>query len=161
MPPSPKPQPREKTKRTFSKSERTELEAKLDTIVSEIVRQRDGHQCVLCWSIYNPTNGHIIPRAKMGTRWDLANCHCQCADCNSAHNHDDSRYVTWFKREFGAKMWDELNRRKDKEWSVIELRELLSRYQDLQERLGSLGLYDRSMLIAIGAYGQLKGKGQE
>jgi len=155
MPAAPKPQKRVKTKRTFTKSERTELEAKLDTIVSEIVRQRDGHQCVLCWSRSEPTNGHIIPRAKMGTRWDLLNCHCQCAECNAAHNFDDTRYITWFKQNFGAKAWEELNRRKDREWSVTELRELLECYQDLQERLGRLGMYDRTMLIAQGAYGKV------
>ena len=155
----PKPVKEKRKKKKRPKSERQIIKAKLDAIVPQITKQRDGWQCVTCGDRSRPTNGHVIPCSVYGVRWDLANQHCQCAPENFIHRTKPHIYISWFIKEFGLDMWNELNRRAgsrlEKDWSVIEMRELLERYEDLLERMQTLGVYDRSMLIAMGAYGQL------
>ena len=75
------------------------------------------------------------------------------------HRHKPHLYISWFCKEFGYDAWMELTKRaedkREKDWTVIEMRELLADYEDLYGRMQTLGVYDRSMLIAMGAYGQL------
>ena len=154
----PKPVKEKRKKKKRPKSERQVLKQRLDEIVPSITKQRDGWQCVQCGDRQHPTNGHVIVRGVYGTRWDLLNQHCQCATCNMKHQHKPHLYISWFCKEFGYDMWEELNRRaedkREPDWTVVEMRELLADYEDLYGRMQTLGVYDKSMLIAFGAYGQ-------
>ncbi len=74
----------------------------LDTLVSLIVRKRDG-RCVVCGSTDNPQAGHFIGRRHYAVRWDLTNVHQQCAGCNIAHNSNPVPYTLFIQHEYGVK----------------------------------------------------------
>src|SRR5438045_3702306 len=86
---------------------RAKLKKKLDTLVSLIVRKRDG-KCVMCGSDQRLQCGHVFSRVHLSTRWDLENCHTQCASCNYKHELDAWPYYRWFISKFGQKRFDDL-----------------------------------------------------
>lgn len=134
----------------------------LDKLCSDIVRRRDGFQCVLCGSRQNPQNGHVLVRGKWGTRWALDNQFCQCDSCNIRHGKAQQAhyYYNWYMSRFGVAKWEELCKRAEsrpgiagKDWAITELRALLEHYEDLYDRLCSMAVHDEAMLKEIGLYG--------
>lgn len=74
---------------------------RLDKLVSKIVRLRDP-ACVTCGSTQDAQCGHFVGRMFIATRWDLSNCHRQCAGCNMLHESDPVPYTLFIQREFGS-----------------------------------------------------------
>ena len=74
---------------------------RLDSLVSKIVRLRDP-ACVVCGSTADAQCGHFVGRMFINTRWDLTNCHRQCAGCNMAHESDPVPYTLFIQRRYGA-----------------------------------------------------------
>lgn len=69
------------------KPSRKTLVRKLDKIVGDIVKLRDG-KCIVCNTTKNLTSGHLFSRVAYSTRWDLDNCYAQCLSCNFRHESD-------------------------------------------------------------------------
>ena len=110
------------------KSTRKKLIQKLDTIVSLIVRARDGH-CVTptdkCTKVLQCS--HLIKRGKLPTRFDLANCNCQCSYHNYLHNNYPEIYTEWWLNRYGQEAYNELIKTSQQLWkpSIAELESLL------------------------------------
>lgn len=122
------------------KTDRQKIIAKLDSEVSEYIRERDG-QCVICGKKEGLTNGHLFSRGHYSLRWDVrpdGNCHCQCCGCNMSHEFDPYPFQKWYRDKFGTKRFDELYR----EWNVVthfkqfHLEEMYERIKE-HRRLGS------------------------
>lgn len=112
------------------KPSRKSLRAKLDKLVSEIVRLRDG-KCVLCGSTFHLQCGHLFTRTNLSTRWDLGNCFAQCAGCNIRHEHDPWPFYKWYIGRYGQEAFDKLYEKHKtitplKDYQLIELYEQLS-----------------------------------
>jgi hypothetical protein len=155
MKPYPKPI---KIKRRRPKSERRQLVQKLDDVTKLIVKTRDGWQCVQCGSRSLIGWGHVIPRGNYSVRWDLDNLNAQCNSCNLQHNHFPNLYIGWYIKRFGLERWNRLNekaihRRMSKDWTVIELRDLLEKREKLLEIIQHLSLYDEKIKWKLGLYG--------
>ena len=114
-------------------TDRKRIVSKLDVIVSKIVRLRDKH-CVICGTTENLTNGHLFSRVNYSTRWNLLNCHCQCAGCNCRHEYDWEPYRKWFVREFGQAEYDELYHI-HKQVTHFKTYELEEMYEELKNQL--------------------------
>jgi hypothetical protein len=80
------------------------LKRKADSLFSKFIINRDK-KCVLCNSTYNLTNGHLIKRGNMSTRYDEINCHCLCSKCNfkdwKVRSYHDV-YIAWFIKSYGT-----------------------------------------------------------
>jgi len=150
----PKPTREKRGKRKQPKSERRQLEAKLDTLTSLIVRWRD-ECCVICGKIEFLDCGHLIKRGKRAIRWNLKNTNGQCRGCNFKHNHYPEVYTLWFILTYGQDEYDKLVRLSERgiEITVPELRALLERYQALWDNRPSV--YDRAELVRLGYYGDI------
>ena len=83
---------------------------RLDRLVSSIVRTRDG-RCVTCGTTESPQCGHFVGRMFINTRWDLTNCHQQCAGCNMLHESDPVPYGLFIDARYGRGYPEELSRR--------------------------------------------------
>lgn len=103
MRPVPKPVRALKTKKRKKVNSRTMLERRADTLVREIVLDRDGY-CVCPAPKKGHTDilqcGHIITRGKESVKWDLYNTNAQCSGCNGRHRHYSEIYINWFVQEF-------------------------------------------------------------
>lgn len=115
-------------KRVKQVSERKRWERRLDDIVREIVKERDGF-CVIRVSkevfsddgeMLIPAShtdvmqcGHLITRAKKSVRWDLVNCSVQCSSCNIKHEFYPEIYTSWFLDRFGQDEYKRLCRDAD------------------------------------------------
>ena len=90
-------------------SKRKKLINKLDTIVSLIVRARDG-RCVTptdkCTKVLQCS--HLIKRGKLSTRFSLNNCHCQCSYHNFLHNNYPEIYTEWWLNKYGQEEYNKL-----------------------------------------------------
>lgn len=99
---------------------RKTLVKKLDKIVGDIVKLRDG-KCVTCpiwraqprrrqWegsSILEP--GHLFSRVAYSTRWKLNNVFCQCRNCNMMHESDPFALTKYFIDKFGREEYEYLH----------------------------------------------------
>ena len=118
---------------------RQKIITKLDRIVSEIIRARDGNKCVMCNGKKKLGCGHVFSRRNNSLRWDIredGNCHAQCWKHNYLHSTRDSYpYYHWYSNKFGVKRLDKLH----KEWltikkfSIPDLRELYARCQNFRD----------------------------
>jgi Bacteriophage Lambda NinG protein len=81
---------------------------RLDSLVSKIVRLRDPH-CVTCGSLSNAQCGHYISRVFVNVRWNLQNCHRQCAACNVSHEQDSVPYTLVMQGKYGPEILLELS----------------------------------------------------
>lgn len=109
-----------------TKSNRKKLIQKLDTVVSLIVRARDG-KCVICGSTQRLQCSHLIKRGRLATRFDLDNCSCNCASCNWRHNSYPEYYTEWFLEHKGNELYSKLIEQSQQLWkpSNAELESLL------------------------------------
>jgi hypothetical protein len=92
-----------------SKSERSKLEARCDEAFNAFIRFRDK-MCMQCGATEELTCGHLIPKARMNTRWNEDNAFGQCATHNANHVYDPQVYQAWFIERFGLKAWEELQK---------------------------------------------------
>jgi 5-methylcytosine-specific restriction endonuclease McrA len=84
------------------------LVRKLDKLVGDIVKQRDGI-CTTCGSHSDLQPGHLFSRVAYSTRWDLMNVYCQCRSCNLRHEYDPYPLTNYFIEIWGRKKLDELH----------------------------------------------------
>lgn len=98
-----KPKPVKQAKRAKKRntSERKKLIKQLDQAVRDVVFKYDPHYCVTCGKTERLQLGHLITRARYGVRWDLMNCHIQCAGCNYRHEFQPEIYTRWFIQKYG------------------------------------------------------------
>lgn len=107
------------------KSDRKKIVAKLDQLVSEIVRKRDG-KCVICGTTERLQAGHLFSRVAYSIRWDLNNVFAQCSGCNLRHEHDSFPFHDWFIREYSLEDFRILHAlwKHPKKWTQAELEAL-------------------------------------
>src|SRR3990167_503815 len=105
----------------MKKPKRKSLITKLDNLVSQIVRIRDGQKCVICGSTEKLGNSHLFSRKNFSLRWDIrpsGNCHTNCWSCNFKHSSRDSYpYFNWYITKFGKSRFDDLH----KEWVGVTI----------------------------------------
>lgn len=112
------------------------LEARLDELVSQIVRLR-GAGCVTCPARTNLTCSHLFSRYFRPTRFDIepgGNCLVQCFSCNEAHNNNKKPLTDYYIRRFGKPAYEVLERRamsNDK----MSYEDLFNKWQEYQEIL--------------------------
>jgi hypothetical protein len=107
---------------------------KADAVFSRYIRQRDGGQCFTCtyrneWKKLQ--NGHFCPRQHMATRFDERNNNAQCFACNMFYGGRPDAYAVRLEAKYGVGIVKELHdlARTTKQWTVAELKELITKYQ--------------------------------
>lgn len=118
---------------------RQRLEKRADTLVREIVLDRDGY-CVCPAPIKGHSNvfqcGHLISRGRESLKWCLFNCSVQCSGCNARHEHYPEIYTAWFIRTFGTEMYLSLEQESYivRKLSIDELEYLISQLDSIHRR---------------------------
>ena len=123
--------PKPKRRKT---TERKRLIKRLDDVTREIVLRR-GSSCVTCGSSTRLQCGHLITRARYGTRWDLMNCHIQCAGCNLRHEYQPEIYTRWFLNTYGEQEYQNLCNRAESrgKFTIDELETILMELEAMNE----------------------------
>ena len=122
----------------------TSLRDTCDKLFSLAIRIRDkrknGGMCIVCNRRLIQTCYHIIPRDRMGIRWNPMNAVGSCKGCNLDERYSrggkrDHVQIIWIPR-FGQAYIDNLLEleKKHVKWSVDELAELRN---GLREQLGA------------------------
>lgn len=134
---SKKEQLRKKPTKKVKKVTRKALVKKLDTLVSIIVRKRDG-KCVQCGSLEQPTCGHVFSRSHYSTRWDLENCHQQCYPENYKYKFSDTiGYYLAVRKIIGEERMNALYERWKtiRKWTDKDLQNLYEELKQVNDRL--------------------------
>lgn len=86
------------------------LVKKADLVFSLWVRKRDGFKCVLASEkCKGPIQcGHLIKRGKKAVRWDEVNCNALCSYHNYLDNMEPQHYLSWWLRNYGATLYQDL-----------------------------------------------------
>ena len=125
-------------KKTIS---RKKLVAKLDTVFSQYIRQRDSVDglCTCCTcGIKKPIKqmqcGHFITRSKYATRWDEDNCAAQCVGCNMFKQGEQYKFSIFIDRKFYAGKAEEILHASNKtaKYSNAELIDMSNHYKQKQ-----------------------------
>jgi len=103
----------------MAKTERQKAIQKLDGEFSRFVRMSaaDDNGYVFCVTCRAPHHwkdvdcGHFIPRARMATRWDEANCAPQCKRCNYHRHGEPDLFRAALVRAYGKGAVEELERK--------------------------------------------------
>lgn len=106
----PKPTKRIKKKKAIRRVRKTplaRLKREADKLMSQFIIARDK-KCVICGSIKQLNNGHLISRRCNSVRWDDINCNCQCYPCNFLHTHRPEKYTAWFLDWYGKSVYKDL-----------------------------------------------------
>ena len=149
------------------KTEKQLLEMAVEVLIKKIIWWLWGGECVLkemdganCWGV--STLGHVIARQYSAfLKWSLSNNAVQCQGHNGIHEHGDPIYFIWYEKEFGRKaleMLRETGKQKSKEkveLSVLELRDLLTHLNELNDDTHAHGMDTRSELVAAGYFGNI------
>lgn len=121
------------------------LQKELDSVFSVYIRLRDANEngyckCITCgimidWRIIH--NGHYIPRKHIATRYDIRNCHSQCAFCNIYLDGDLQKYKLAIIQKYGIKVLEELEagKRSLEKWTIADYREKIAFYKAEVKRL--------------------------
>lgn len=106
---------------------------KLDKIVGDIVKARDG-KCIVCECRSTLEPGHLFSRIAYSTRWDLENVYAQCHLCNFRHENDPYPMMDMVERILSKKKVEALHRRyvTPRKFKTFELEEL---YETLKHEL--------------------------
>lgn len=96
------------------------LEAKLDRVFSNYIRQRDADvggtvRCVTCRRLLfwkEAHAGHFVKRQHRAVRWDERNVHAQCVSCNTYRGGQQDEYGLFIIRKYGNQVHEELLGRK-------------------------------------------------
>lgn len=83
------------------------------TLWSIAIRKRDNYTCFTCGTKGAERDGkmqcgHLITAAKLPTRYDPKNMHCQCSSCNFKHEFQPEIYFNKFVQTYGEKELDKL-----------------------------------------------------
>lgn len=120
----PKPKRRKRSKRKA-------LVTKLDTLVSQLVREATPY-CVVCGKTYQLTAGHLFSRKNYSKRWSLDNVFTQCLGCNLSHEYDPMPFYDWYKNKFGEETfrtlyfeWKQISKLSD-----VDLQELYDKLKN-------------------------------
>ena len=137
--PKPKPVRAVRAKRRKVKNSRQLLEIQLDSIVKEIVLERDGGcVCPAPKSGHSAVRqpGHLLSRRNRAVRWDLRNVHEQCSSCNFLHTIKPEYYTAWFLNKMGTDSYIHLARDGQEliKYQPYELLELLEQLRKIRER---------------------------
>jgi hypothetical protein len=120
-------------KHKHSKSERKVLEVRLDKLIGDYVKKRDG-KCVLCGATEKLTSGHWIHRGKKRVRWDVRNVNCLCASCNLTDNYQPQWHTEYMLKHHGIDVvleLTELSKVLSWKFSVPELRAMVEEAERL------------------------------
>ena len=126
-------------------NERKKLVYELDRVFSTYIRRKDAvngfAKCVTC-----PTrlpyklmqNGHFIPRTRLGTRWEIKNCHVQCKHCNEVLSGNMTKYKQFMVETYGAGILYDLKEQANNSPKIttIKIREMIATYKHLLNQLG-------------------------
>ncbi len=135
----PKPVKAIKPKKRKVKNSRQLLEIQLDSIVKEIVLERDGG-CVCVAPKNGHTDvrqpGHLISRKNKSVKWSLLNVSEQCSGCNLLHVYRPEYYTATFIARWGGEKFYALvsESREVKKYQLYELQELLDQLKLIRER---------------------------
>lgn len=122
----------------FGKSERTKITRKLDSLVSNLVREKASWTCQRCHKKYEPKSrglhcSHYFSRRYKGTRWDFSNLDALCMGC---HKYVEGDKQGWYKdymiKKLGESKLDLLRSRaySKTKFSVVDLEWLYKKIKD-------------------------------
>lgn len=114
------------------------LEAKLDRIFSQYIRQRDADQggtvrCVSCGRLMywkECDAGHFVKRQHRAVRWDERNAASQCKKCNRFQGGRQDDFAAYIIRKYGQDTFDDLMAKKYQvtKHTRADLQELIEKY---------------------------------
>jgi hypothetical protein len=119
-------------------SNKKQLTAKLDKLLSKFIRLRDSSdgvfKCCSCGQLkpYEQADcGHFINRRWMATRWREDNCHAQCRSCNRFDEGNAVGYTMFMIDKYGKEHVEYLQAIKNAgyKYSDFELQVLISEYK--------------------------------
>jgi hypothetical protein len=110
------------------------LKKELDRVFSIFIRQRDKGKCYTCNVKKDPKQmqcGHFFTRARMATRWNETNCHCQCVGCNIFKSGNIAEYAVRLEKEYGQGIIQKLRKEslKMRQYKTGELEKLIKHYK--------------------------------
>lgn len=113
-----------------------DLADKLESLLAQRVKMRDGQQCVQCRFDGAPTvppldAGHIYPKGKFpGGKFLVENIVAQCREHNTRHIRRPECMMTWYQCELGEEALEKLHalvlaqpRRQSVEWLQARIEE--------------------------------------
>lgn len=123
----------------MKKPKKTTLKKKLEKLVAQYVKQRDGNICQKCLKYVEGANchaSHVIPKS-MGNqfRFDPLNLKVLCFKCHIGWWHKEPvRAGEWFKEKFPDR-YEYLygQPRKTAKFSVEDYQEMIEHYKSLLE----------------------------
>lgn len=137
----------------------------LEAIVKEIIFWRDAQVCV-----QTATDGHrcgnglmwghyIAQKQSSWLRYELGNVFVQCGNHNQLDFRGDKSYAVWFMTTFGPASAQAMENERDahrggKQRSIIELEELLSKYDELLQSRFTVSA-DIPSLVEAGYFGEI------
>ena len=109
---------------------------KLDKVFSKYIRARDK-RCVTCGRVDDLQCGHLFTRSSMATRWDEMNAYCQCAICNSIHEHNPKQLMEYAITKHGKMKIEEMMQRhkKSKKMNEGDIILLIEKYDKLRKKI--------------------------
>lgn len=113
------------TVKTNPQKKRKVLIQKMDTLIRDVVRERDDWTCQRCGS-KRKTNqvSHFWSRRHISTRWDLDNLDILCGGCHRYWEPDKAGEYRDFKiKQLGQRKYDtlEMKYRTITKWPTIDL----------------------------------------
>lgn len=116
------------------KTNRAKLMARLDVLSKQLVKQRDGNNCVHCGKWVEGSNrqaSHVIPvSAGSGLKWDVQNMKVLCMHCHLQWWHKNPIEAgEWFKEKYPER-WAYLQTvPRVRKWTEPELEALIEEYE--------------------------------
>lgn len=119
------------------------IKGKVWKVLSEYIRERDGHECVTCGRSreegYRMNAGHYLPMGLIGSNnklsWDEMNIHTQCTVCNGQGQGEQALMAGYIERTYGKEVLDGLNARRYKVDPVKDWNALLDYYKSKCQNL--------------------------
>jgi len=153
---TPKPPKAPKVRRNLEDMRHNELESLLDDEYSILVRGRaaikNGSNWLRCFTCGAPMhwksadNGHFLPRALRGTRFDLRNQRPQCKRCNWTLEGNKLEYEKRLRAEIGDEEVDALittagfwgAARHTRDWLIEQIGDLRQQTAPIKKALKAL-----------------------
>lgn len=116
------------------KTNRKKLNDKLEKLSKDLIRQRDGNNCVHCgkWCEGSARHvSHVVPvSAGSGLKWDLLNMKILCYHCHINWWHKNPIEAgEWFKEKYPER-WAYLQTvPRVRKWTEPELEALIEEYE--------------------------------
>ena len=119
---------------------RSDIIRRLDQVFADYIKMRDNidgkYRCISCFKPVSRSQiqcGHYIPRKHLAARWDEANAHSQCIDCNCFKDGNLIEYRKNLIKKVGRLKVEQLeaSRFSFVKYSDAELLEKLEHYRKL------------------------------